>query len=415
MESDPDLVLAQALVEGEFCTQDQLRQALGEYGGLATRGVLDWFGSFLIDRGFLSAQELRDVLRCINGSVWQCKKCMAGHLVLLEQMTETPRCEQCDGELGAVEKRDTKKPRRADRFTASILRIANPNRFDAGEKVGAYEILDVVGEGGMAVVYRAHDRLLHREVALKIFYTQGRTAIQDRERFFLECQLISRLKHPNIVQIYDWGSEGEIHYYAMYLVQGRSLKEIIEHEPADPRQAVGWIETVARAAHYAHTEGVIHRDLKPANVVLGDDGDVRILDFGLAKAVGHEFEAFRESAPVGTPRYMAPEQLKKTSDDVDARTDVYGIGTILYELLTAERLFTYRERPELFDKIRNQPPAPPRAKNPAIPPAIEQICLKALAKKKADRFQSALEMAEAIRKFLAIGGPSSGRRPAAGD
>jgi serine/threonine-protein kinase len=205
-------------------------------------------------------------------------------------------------------------------------------------RLGAYEILGELGQGGMGRVYRARHVRLGTECAVKVLIAGEHASPESIARFRREAALVAGMgKHPHIVAIHDLGDEGALTYYAMELVEGTSLSKAMRERPFTPEEAAALVEKVARAIHFAHRHRVIHRDLKPENVVLRTDGEPQVVDFGLAQDQAADARERRtvRGAPIGTYAYMAPEQGLGDLAAIDARTDVYGIGGILYELLTS--------------------------------------------------------------------------------
>jgi hypothetical protein len=277
--------------------------------------------------------------------------------------------------------------------------------------IGGYEVLGVLGSGGMGRVYKARQTSLQRLVALKVILAGEQAGADEVARFRAEARAIARLQHPNIIQIYEVGEQDGHPFFSLELVEGGSLAQHLRGTPLPPHQAAALVETLARAVHAAHQQGVIHRDLKPANVLLappafvaggrgGMDGWVpKITDFGLAKKLDDAGGLTLSGAIVGTPRYMAPEQAWGRSRDVGPAVDIYALGAILYELLTGRAPFQGTAM-ELLDQVRHTPPTPPRRVEPEVPASLETVCLKCLEKEPAKRYSSASALAADLRRFL---------------
>ncbi|MGC9396429.1 MAG: protein kinase domain-containing protein [Anaerolineae bacterium] len=263
-----------------------------------------------------------------------------------------------------------------------------------GTRFGQYEILAPIGEGGMGMVYRARDTLLNREVAVKVLPPE---LARDREfvtRFRREAETAASLDHPHIVAIYNIGEQDGVHYLAMRLLEGQPLNHILKHSGALPlERALHITEQLARALDYAHARGVIHRDVKPANIMVGEDEHVTLMDFGIAKAVMGS-KLTRTGTMIGTPEYMAPEQF--TGETVDLRADIYAVGVVLYEMLTGRVPFTGETPVSISHGHVYQQPAPPRQLNAQIPPAVEHVLLRGLAKRPEERYPNAGALAEAL-------------------
>jgi len=282
-----------------------------------------------------------------------------------------------------------------------------------GQQLGAYHIQSKLGEGGMARVYKAYHARLRRDVAIKVILAQIAGQQGFKARFEREAQLIASLQHPNIVAVYDFGDIGDLTYLVMQYVGGGTLRDQLRGGHAlDPRLAILYCQQMARALHHAHLRGIVHRDVKPQNMLVSatDANQLLLSDFGIAKLLDSRHEpallnlsgSTLASDPsltnvdqiVGTAEYMSPEQV--TGKPVDARTDVYALGVVLYQALTGEVPFRSTTVPGLLYQHVYTPPAPLREINPYVPEILEQITAKALAKAPDDRFQSAEAMAQAL-------------------
>jgi tetratricopeptide (TPR) repeat protein len=277
-----------------------------------------------------------------------------------------------------------------------------PAGWAAGEypEVPGYEILGVLGRGGMGIVYQARQTSLKRLVALKMILAGSHAAPQHLARFRIEAEAVARLQHPNIVQIHEIGDRHGLPYFSLEFVDAGSLEDRLDGTPRAPRYAAELVETLARAMHYAHQQGVVHRDLKPANVLLTADGSPKISDFGLAKTMEGGDSQTKTGMILGTPSYMAPEQARGQSRQVGPATDVYALGAMLYDLLTGRPPFKAAEAMETIHQVLNQEPVPPRALQPSIPRDLETICLKCLEKDPGRRYASAQALADDLHRFL---------------
>jgi tetratricopeptide (TPR) repeat protein len=307
-------------------------------------------------------------------------------------------------------------PPSASGTSATVVAAAGPVRetIAPGDQpmpaVPGYEVLEELGRGGMGVVYRARQVRLKRLVALKMILAGPQAGEQHLARFRSEAELVARLAHPNIVQIYEVGDHNRLPYLALEFVGGGGLDRRLAGTPLEPRAAAGLLEPLAQATHFAHTKGVIHRDLKPANVLLAEDGAPKITDFGLAKQLDGDRGATQSGAIVGTPSYMAPEQASGKVKEVGPAADVYALGAILYEALTGRPPFKGTTPLATLELVLTQEPVAPRRLQPAVPRDLETICLKCLNKEPHHRYASALTLAEDLHRFL--GGESIQARPA---
>jgi serine/threonine protein kinase len=269
--------------------------------------------------------------------------------------------------------------------------------------ISGYEILDVLGRGGMGVVYKARQVGLKRLVALKMIRDGALASAEQVVRFRAEAEAVARLQHPNIVQIYDIGQHNNLPYFSLEFVSGGSLADKLRRGSLSTQHAAQLVATLAGAIHYAHERGVVHRDLKPANVLLTADGTAKITDFGLAKRLDDDLGLTQSEAILGTPAYMAPEQAWGRSKEVGPAADIHALGAILYELLTGRPPFR-GTRQEIYDQIRFENPVRPTYERPEIPLDLEAICLKCLAKKPDQRYANAQVLADELQCFL-LGDP----------
>ena len=266
-----------------------------------------------------------------------------------------------------------------------------PSRILAGR----YSLQGLIGRGGMADVELAHDQVLDRQVAVKILHTRYSDDPSFRERFKREARAAASLNHPNMVAVYDTGDEDGRPFIVMEYVAGRSLKEVLQREGVLPQRAAEIASDAALALHYAHERGLVHRDVKPANIMVSSEGVVKVTDFGIARAVNAE-TVTQTAAVFGTAAYIAPEQAQGL--DVDARTDVYSLGVVLYEMLTGRQPFSADSAVALAYKHVSEDPVRPGEINPEITPALEAVVLKAMAKNPANRYQSAREFHDDIQR-----------------
>jgi serine/threonine-protein kinase len=267
--------------------------------------------------------------------------------------------------------------------------------------VPGYEILDLLGRGGMGVVYKARQKSLNRPVALKMILTGLHAVPEELARFRIEAEAMALLQHPNIVQIYEVGElPDHSPYFALEYVEGGSLSQHLGGKPMLPRQAAAMAERLARVMHIVHCHGIIHRDLKPGNVLLTADGQPKITDFGLAKQVAADSSQTRTGALMGSPSYIAPEQASGKTRQITPATDVYALGAVLYEMLTGRPPFHGASALDTVLQVLEQPPERPRAINRTIDASLEAICLKCLEKAPQDRYPSAEALAEDLAAYL---------------
>jgi tetratricopeptide (TPR) repeat protein/predicted Ser/Thr protein kinase len=271
--------------------------------------------------------------------------------------------------------------------------------FVVGENVGPYRITRQLGVGGMATVWKAYHPALDRYVAIKVLHPSFKEDPQFTARFQREARIVAKLIHPHIVPIYDFSEHEGMAYLVMRYIDGRTLKAILKEGPLTTERVMEILEPAGRALAYAHEEGVLHRDIKPSNFILTPEGEVFLTDFGLARMAETTESTLSRDMLVGTPQYISPEQAR--GEKLDARTDIYSLGVVLFEMLTGKVPYD-ADTPYavIHDHIFSPLPLPTEFK-PDIPEAVERVVLKALAKNRNDRFENVEEMISALEEALA--------------
>ena len=285
---------------------------------------------------------------------------------------------------------------------------------------GRYRVDEAIGRGGMASVYRGYDLTLGRDVAIKVLDRELANDNAFRTRFRLEAQAASRMAHPTIVRVYDAGEDSEtapdgtvraVPFIVMELVRGALLKDIIAAGPVPVTDAVRYVDGILEALEYSHRAGVVHRDIKPGNVMVTDAGQVKVMDFGIARAVSDGSSTVAETTAIlGTAAYFSPEQAK--GEPVDARADLYSTGVVLYELLAGRPPFRGESPVAVAYQHVSEAPLPPSEINETVPRSLDAVALRALAKDPFQRYQDAAAFRESLdatdRRPLAVQAP--GRR-----
>src|SRR5437762_4795211 len=265
---------------------------------------------------------------------------------------------------------------------------------------GDYELLEEIGRGGQGVVYRARQKSLNRTVALKVIGLGHWATEAHLKRFRREAEAAASLEHPGIVPIHEVGEREGTCYFSMGFIEGDQLDAVVRREPMSVRRAAELIAKVARTVHYAHEHHILHRDIKPGNILLDQEGEPHLTDFGLARLVETESTVTRTMEVLGTPSYMAPEQAVGNNAAVSSATDVYGLGAVFYQLLTGHPPFAGGTTYETIRQVLDTQPRQPRLLNPKIDRDLSTICLKCLEKDPKRRYSSAVALAADLERWL---------------
>jgi uncharacterized protein (DUF433 family) len=333
---------------------------------------------------------LEDIRACLAYAAWVCGP-QSADLAAAEAQTLPPADANAEAQTQAPAVPGQQLPTTAP--TASTAR-------GSAIQIPGYEILEELGRGGMGVVYKARSVRLERVVALKMILAGEYAGADMLERFQREAKAAAQLPHPGIVQVYEVGEHDGRPYIVQEFVVGGSLAARLDKKPWPAAKAAGLVEAMARALQAAHDHGIIHRDLKPENVLLTEDGQPKIADFGLAKRMDATDGKTRTGAILGTPSYMAPEQAAGRTSEIGPATDVYALGAILYRLLTGRPPFYGRTVLDVLARVMEQEPASVRGLNPLAPRDLETVALKCLRKNPAARYASAAELAGDLRRFM---------------
>ena len=287
----------------------------------------------------------------------------------------------------------------ADRGRANVSRASLREDVPVGRDFGDYELLDVIGRGGIGIVYRARQRGSGLTVALKMLRAGRWPDGEDERRFRLEIAAVGKLDHPAVLPVYHSGIAEGRHFFTMKLIDGPNLESALGEYVGNGREAAMLVATVALAVHHAHENGIRHRDIKPSNILIDGAGRPYIVDFGLAQLAGQEGMSTTGSL-LGTPEYMSPEQASGRKGAVTTASDIYGLGAVLYALLTGNPPFRGDSVTELLEAVARRPPRSPRNLRKAVDPDLETICLKCLEKEPGRRYDSARALAEDLERWL---------------
>src|SRR5215510_1462361 len=268
--------------------------------------------------------------------------------------------------------------------------------FNVGENIGPYRIVEQLGQGGMATVYKAYHASLDRYVAFKVLHPAFNADQSFAVRFQREARVVAKLEHPHIVPIYDYSEHETRPYLVMKFIEGDTLKARMDKGPLSAEEITKIVDAVGSALAYAHKQGVLHRDVKPSNVLLATDGSIYLADFGLARMAQSGESTLSSDTVMGTPQYISPEQAMGKAD-LDARTDLYSFGVMLYEMVVGRVPFN-ADTPFaiIHDHIYSPLPLPHKV-NPAVPEPVERVLLKSLAKERNDRFEEAGQLVAAFK------------------
>ena len=329
-----------------------------------------------------------------------CPRC-----VLRSALGNFPDAAVAGGDLSAVASAKADDPGRSESPSAADENKVPNNKKSADTpellgELGDYELLKEVGRGSQGVVFRARQKSLNRIVALKVISLGQWASKAHLKRFRLEAEAAAKLEHPGIVPIHEVGERNGSCYFSMKFVEGGQLDQVVRRKPMSIRRAVELIAKVARTVHYAHEHGILHRDIKPGNILLDAKSEPHLTDFGLARLVETESSVTQTLDVLGTPSYMAPEQAVGNNVAISSATDVYGLGAVLYQLLTGQPPFAGGATYETIKLLLDTEPRPPRLLNPKIDRDLSTICLKCLEKDPKRRYSSAFALAEDLERWL---------------
>jgi hypothetical protein len=385
-QRETDKLLAKLIVSRELATVEQLQECLREMKQTQESDPTLTLGQMLVKKRLLDPRKFSEVYRSQRELLFSCRQCRKTYTLPELNARKSFSCEACQNKLD--------EPETLQQIVLDRLLIGSG--LNAAE-LGNYVVLHEIARGGMGIVYKARHKELGRIVALKVLRDIDAADADALARFKREISVSGKLQHPHIVNVLDAGQAGSTVYFTMQYIEGVPLDKKIKQAVYKSKEAAQLMEKVARAVHYAHRQEVIHRDIKPANILLDAQGEPHIIDFGLAKDLSHNTRLTHTGAAMGTPYYMAPEQIEGKA--CGPAVDIYALGVVLYEMLTQSQPFSASSQAELYCKILTQPPTPPRELNAQIPAELEAIILKAMMKLPAERYLSAKALADDLQKF----------------
>jgi predicted Ser/Thr protein kinase len=396
-----DFLFGQILLKQGVASSDEINEALRVQAEAAERGetVVPRLGQILIDRGVAEEKEIQRTLKLQYKTLYECPGCTLKYNLVDASGEKQYRCKKCDAilvpkPLGSGVKADESAYGLALEVASDVPPEVAQAELDPANLFGKYILVRPLGSGGAGVVHLAYQKELRRFVALKLL--RGGEDLESAQRFAAEAQLAARLRHPNIVSVYEIGKHHNVPYIALEYIEGRSLDQ---RGQLPFRKAAQILRDVAAAVHAAHEWGVIHRDLKPQNILLDLKDRPVVTDFGLAREVASPRDVTERGIVVGTPAYMSVEQATGERA-LDGRSDVASLGAVFYELLTGRQPYTGKTPVDVALAVINQTPPKPRALVPDVPLPLEAICLKAMAKRREERYLSARALAEDLQRYL---------------
>lgn len=392
--SKPEILFGRLAIKLGIATKEQIQESLREQDEMRGKGREYRLGQIMIMKGFLTIEQVEALLKHQHKTILQCPRCTTQFNVEGYLPGMKIKCKRC-GQATIKEpgKLETTEVARDERSLRAV-----------GHKLGDYELLEEISRGGMGIVYKAKRTDFRRTVALKMLLSEKRSSPDEVKRFKHEAESIAKLSHPNIVAIYDLSEADGQYFFAMEFVDGESLEDVLARSSPSFRESLRIVRVIAEALHHAHEHGIYHRDVKPSNILIEKGtGRIVLTDFGLAVKEEQTRRLTKSGFAMGTPAYMAPEQCQAqaSAGAFDARTDVYQLGTVLYEMLTGGPPFDLPSPIEILLKKINEDVPSPRTTREEIPVEIEEICMRCLQRDKSTRYQNCEELAHDIARHLA--------------
>ena len=391
-----EVLFGRLAVKLGLATKEQVHEAIREQAIMHEMGKKHRLGQIMIMKGYLTMLQVEMLLQCQNKKILQCPRCSTQFNVEGFLPGMKIECRKCgEGMLEEPRKLESSEVAEQEHKSTAI-----------GHRIGEYELIEEISRGGMGIVYKAKRKDFKRTVALKMLLDEKRSSENEVERFQHEAESIARLSHPNIVAIYDLNECGGQYFFVMEFVEGESLEDLLIRSKPNVKKSLEFVLTIAKALQYAHENGIYHRDVKPSNILMEKGtGRMVLTDFGLAVKEEQSRRLTRSGFAMGTPAYMAPEQCQAQASPsaFDARTDIYQLGTVLYEMLTGDPPFDSPQPIEILLKKISEDAPEPRLINRDVPLAVQEICMRCIERDKSLRYQSCGELAADIEKYLEEG------------
>lgn len=413
----PQVRLGRILVDKGLATDYQVNECIRLQARMSEMGIrpVPPLGEILIKRGYIDREKLETALILQDPELYTCIECGKPIDFSEERSTTSYECPHCHAKIPALFAKLASTLYKGLEKTTDELDLEFPEDVrsrmeDPTNHFGKYVLVQEIGRGGAGVVWKAWQKDLNKVVALKILSHESQTGggietpygdAEDIKRFYNEIRAAAELTHENIVPILDFGVEQSHFYYAMKFIEGTTV-DTLTTGPKRPSitDSVRIMIGVCRALQYAHEKGIHHRDIKPSNIIVDASGRPWVMDFGLAKIVRMGDPAYVKGVIMGTPYYMPPEQASGDMEKVDAASDIYSIGAVLYELVTGYCPF-YDKSPEtVVNLLEKESPAPPRTLCSDLPPSMDKIIRKAMHRDKGRRYASCAQLAEDLQRFL---------------
>ncbi|HLG42646.1 MAG TPA: protein kinase [Planctomycetota bacterium] len=410
------LFLGKVLIDKGLATEYQVNECLRLQARMTEMGIspIPPLGEIMVKRGYIDREKLDTALMLQTTEFYTCIEC-GKPIEIPKGNSESYECSHCKAKIPLMFAKMaaalfTGLEKSADELDIELPAEVRERMSDTTNHFGKYVLLQEIGRGGAGVVWRAWQKDLNKTVALKILSHESQTAAgvdtpygdaEDIKRFYNEIRAAADLAHENIVPILDFGIEQNHFYYAMKYIEGTTVDALATMSPRPSVDtSLRIIQSVCRALSYAHSKGIYHRDIKPSNIIVDINGKPWVMDFGLAKIVHMGDPAYVKGVIMGTPYYMPPEQASGDMEKVDAFSDIYSLGAVLYELATGHCPFADKSPETVVNILEREPPIPPRQHNPQLDVSVEKVIRKAMMKEKHLRYPSCDLLGEDLDRCL---------------